>query len=106
MPAGLGFRGALLQVWLQTEEMPRGDALGVLVGILHLVGAEERSPGGLCLFCLLATGYWSTLVIAFVFWSGWGPKTFLGSVWEVGGDRVVEEIMYVLCRLSRWTGSI
>ena len=33
-------------------------------------------------------------------------RTFLGSVWEVGGDRVVEEIMYVLSRLSRWTGSI
>ena len=87
--------------------MPRGDALGVVVGILHLVAAEERSPGGLCLFGLLATDHWSTLVIASVFWSSWGPRTFLGgSVWEVGGDRVVEEIMYVLSRLSRWTGSI
>ena len=56
--------------WLETEEMPRGDALGVLVGILHLVGAEERSPGGRCLFGLLATGDWLTLVIASVFWSG------------------------------------
>ena len=78
--------------------MPRGDALGVVVGILHLVAAEERSPGGRCLLGLLATDHWC--------WSSWGPRTFLGSVWEVGGDRVVEEIMYVLSRLSRWTGSI